>query len=1672
MSRSPAASLPGWIDWRSRGWLAVALAMMVASLRAESVLTFDTAGYVDGGGVLDVADAVGSAESGGVWTAVYSSPGVDLTTPAGTGVTGRSLRVTDASSASARALYLDTAGTLQTGQLFRVAFTFKVTGASAISGTTQLTIQFGRDSASGTTKNWLQFECNGPNARVYVDAGSNGNRTAVNIGTLTAGSWITIDITINPATKRYEKVLFNGVDASAAVKAVNNGLIPWKASSGDTVLPNERLWITVGTDDILTLDLDNVVLDNPDPGAMTFDTVEYVNGVTVIGVDDSTVPGDVWTRTAGVDADYTTPSGAGVAGDRALRIVDATASAAKIAAIDVAGAFDTTRNIAVSFDFRLSGANAINGVQQAGLRLGDHAGTGGVSKSWLQLDCAGSNLRLYVDATGEGDRTPVVVGTLASGVYQHVSVVINPVTKRVESVVVGGVDVTHRLLAINGGLLPWKSSAADAITPGQVLWLATGVADQVTLDLDNVRLKSTYEQWTSAASAEWLPYLKSGTDMKVQAGTALDLSSLYDRTEAGMNARGFAHVDQDGRLAFADGSSFRLFCAAEFLPESPMSAGTLTDQSIQDYVDQIARAGYNAYRPHFLDVYLMSGSTTDRVWNTTRFTRWQKLAAKLRARGIYLMMDATTSWNSFYAESPNAFFTEAAKLKRLKLKLLYDQDTRDHWRLAVTNLYTAQNTNVLLPYGGVAANTALRYDPQVVYTNMRNEPSLNFQLATDGLQNPALYDEPGLVAAWRAWLKDQQAYYATPQALSTAWGVSPAYTSFDAVPFPYTTNTGTTRYRDMRRFEVTLAQDAYAWMYQTIRQIGVKSLFSDFNNTGDLPNSLIRDTLALVDNHTYHDHGYDIASENLYWTHSNSSAFDDAIGMFRGMADTRQTGKPFTITEWGHVYWNPYRYEGGLYFPAYASFQDWSMIAQHAQPVILAPSYADHFLVGPDPIAKASEYMAAFLFARGDVATTQVRSEMVVDAINTRTEGDPGGGLDWWAKVLPFVTGFSMRVDWPESIYDDFAGSNLADVTTWNVSLGTKSAFWSTVLTSAASTATLQSGRLVLTATGSAYPSAALRSPAGLPLDFFTQPLQFRIAGLQLTTDSVAANQQVFRFGLTNGTGLAYSATSALIVEIFGHNLVKVGYKAGASAGAAYTYVATVNDLGTAPGTITGFSFIPLAVDLNAASTTGAAFDPTFDLVIHLAGTGTQPAYRHVTGRWNSVAGSTALTAAAWGATNANTVVMEAQKVDGVVNTKLVTVSLEDFTVGSRTIGPRAEQMTVHKQIPFPGTKPTFATVLGELRTAGLVSASNQTVAPVSESGANLYTGRYQTDTGQLYLEPGKRLFRLTTPRSEGVTMPVTLSNGSAAPTSAVLDRVQVTNLPAPGVPTPLGVMLTSLDPAGATTLADASRMLLVVSSDALNSTQRFSDYRRLGQIDSINGVKYAGRGGLPVLLRRAAVNLRIRTLNAAVMQVYPLNHNGVRRPAIPTTWEFVNGEPWLVANIDTGALGNSPLNASGFTDPAVFFEIATATPVTGPLQTWRVKNWGTPIASGLSADSADADGDGVPNLLEYALGTAPVSAASVARPIPVREGGAGSEYLTLAFARDRAATGVTLTVEGSSDLTAGSWTVIDPLLPVNQVSVQAGAPTVGFDTYTIRDVQPLSASPRRFMRLRVTASP
>jgi hypothetical protein len=125
-------------------------------------------------------------------------------------------------------------------------------------------------------------------------------------------------------------------------------------------------------------------------------------------------------------------------------------------------------------------------------------------------------------------------------------------------------------------------------------------------------------------------------------------------------------------------------------------------------------------------------------------------------------------------------------------------------------------------------------------------------------------------------------------------------------------------------------------------------------------------------------------------------------------------------------------------------------------------------------------------------------------------------------------------------------------------------------------------------------------------------------------------------------------------------------------------------------------------------------------------------------------------------------------------------------------------------------------------------------------------------------------------------------------------------------------------------------------------------------------------------------------------------------------------------------------------------------------IDAWRMTYFGTTDATGDRADTASAAGDGMANLLKYALGLDPnipatPAAAGLSLEVPTDGGGDHLRFTFTGTAAD-----VTYIVEANSDLN-GVWT---PLY-----THSGSAP----GTVVVDDPQPLSEQPRRFIRLRVT---
>jgi hypothetical protein len=232
-------------------------------------------------------------------------------------------------------------------------------------------------------------------------------------------------------------------------------------------------------------------------------------------------------------------------------------------------------------------------------------------------------------------------------------------------------------------------------------------------------------------------------------------------------------------------------------------------------------------------------------------------------------------------------------------------------------------------------------------------------------------------------------------------------------------------------------------------------------------------------------------------------------------------------------------------------------------------------------------------------------------------------------------------------------------------------------------------------------------------------------------------------------------------------------------------------------------------------------------------------------------------------------------------------------------------------------------------------------------------------------------------------------------------------------------------------------------------------------------------------------VRLYNRVLTPAEVTALYLDQGGPAAPGnftatagaegIQLRWDAVSADyPSATYAVARATTADGPFNplvtgltAPGYTDAALlpgatyFYNLTAFTtdlsPASGPaaatawtaLQAWREEKFGSPENLGTAADQADADGDGLLNCLEYALGGDPTDAASVPRPVA----SVSESRLQLTFRRSRA--DVIYTVEGSSTLEPDSWVNVPfTLSAVGELSIAT-------------DNEPILA--RRFLRLRIT---
>lgn len=268
------------------------------------------------------------------------------------------------------------------------------------------------------------------------------------------------------------------------------------------------------------------------------------------------------------------------------------------------------------------------------------------------------------------------------------------------------------------------------------------------------------------------------------------------------------------------------------------------------------------------------------------------------------------------------------------------------------------------------------------------------------------------------------------------------------------------------------------------------------------------------------------------------------------------------------------------------------------------------------------------------------------------------------------------------------------------------------------------------------------------------------------------------------------------------------------------------------------------------------------------------------------------------------------------------------------------------------------------------------------------------------------------------------------------------------------------------------------VNSDA---TQWGEIYLRSGIIDPANSRVYFGTDSTPGQVIQIDINqLPLVTANPASQTVITgatVNFTAaatgnlaatvqwqVSTTGIAGAFSYITGNP--TATTGTLTLSNVTPAQNGYAYQAVFTNSAGSSTTTAanltvetPYTAWK-NLWFTQLQLSNPAVSGDATspaGDGIPNLMKYALGLNPMlaySGISIGMPVAEITTSGSDQYLALAFSGT--ASDVTYTVQASSNLTA--WVTLRRWLP--------GTPP---GTIILSDTVPTSSANRRFIRLSVT---
>ena len=493
-------------------------------------------------------------------------------------------------------------------------------------------------------------------------------------------------------------------------------------------------------------------------------------------------------------------------------------------------------------------------------------------------------------------------------------------------------------------------------------------------------------EWAVSEGDDWRPVDLSRA--AVEPGSVLDVGRLV---EAPAGKHGRVVLDSQGKMVFEKSPEKRIiFFGCSVGPEQVLGRAR-SKEDIQRWAESVRRQGYNLVRPHFLDHYLTRDSKQDIQFDPEALDRFDYLVACLKQNGIYLYLDAMTSWRGYKA-GPG--WSAESRTEAFKSRIFGDASTREHWK---------QGVGKLLCHTNAYTQTRLVDDPVVAVVLFFNEQNLNFYQPV----------HTNMAGPWRDWLKRK---YGSMEALRAAWSEGLGKESeqikvtFETLPLfePRDVWKDNAKGRDVGLFVYDSHAELLDWYTHAICGMGYRGLITQYDWLYNLGVQALRNRVPVLSMHGYHGHPSDFVSPGSRV--DQSSAVESANGVFCSMAGTRYGNRPLLITEYGQVFWNQHRYEEGLLVGGYAALQDLDGLMAHANPVLnSARSPILPFSIALDPIARASQVVAGYCYLRRDVAPSPHYVELTLQKNRIFDHGQHAHAISKQQSALALITGIGLN---------------------------------------------------------------------------------------------------------------------------------------------------------------------------------------------------------------------------------------------------------------------------------------------------------------------------------------------------------------------------------------------------------------------------------------------------------------------------------------------------------------------------------------------------------------------------------------------------------------------------------------------------------------------------------------